>query len=62
MYVIHKTSRAAGDASYNGATWDRAGIRTRYAEQYADKKEAEELAALLTKHNPVGFVVTAVAI
>ena len=59
VYVIHKTSRAPNAVSYSGPTWDYAGIRIRYREQYADKKEAEALAKTLTKSNPVGFVVTA---
>lgn len=57
-YVIHKTSRAPGDQSYSGSTWDRAGMRTRYRETYSNKAEAERIAKILTKYNPVGFVVS----
>lgn len=57
-YVIHKMSRAPGDISYNGATWDRASLRDRYQERYTNKKEAEHIAILLGRSNPVGFCVT----
>lgn len=60
VYVIHKTTRLPGDASYSGATWDRAGIRDRYREKYDSKREATALAAKLTECNPVGFEVTRV--
>jgi hypothetical protein len=56
-YIVHKATRSPMVFSYTGPTWDEAGIRSRYQEVYASKDEAEEIAAILSKHNPVGFAV-----
>lgn len=59
MYVIHKNSRAPGNVSYAGPTWDRAGLRDQYQETYSDREYAEFLALKLYDHNPgVGFKVS----
>jgi hypothetical protein len=59
-YVIHKKTHDPGSVSYAGATWDDAGIRNNYQQQYFIKEWAEQLAEKLTKFNPVGFEVTEV--
>jgi len=56
-FVIYKSTRIPRGDSYLGPTWDYAGIRDRYKTQYDSKEEAEEIAALLTKTNRVGFKV-----
>jgi hypothetical protein len=56
-YVIYKRSRNPQLESYNGPTWDRAGCRDSRQARYDSKEEAEELAAMLTHFNPVGFAV-----
>ena len=59
-YVIYKSTRLPGPASYSGPTWDSAGIRHLYKETYENKVDAEKIAAILTEHNGVGFSVDAV--
>jgi hypothetical protein len=56
-YVIYKSTRTPSAASYNGPTWDFAGIRHLYKETYENKVDAEKIAAILTEHNGVGFSV-----
>lgn len=56
-YIIYKSTRLPGILSYSGGTWDQAGIRNRYKEQYDDKEEALELASILSSYNGVGFEV-----
>lgn len=57
-YVIHKASRMPHEISYSGPTWDRAGLRAYYREQYTNKEEAENLAWLLSDYNGDGFQVS----
>lgn len=57
MYVIYKNRRIPTAVSYNGSTWDEAGIRQHYQAQYESKAWAEILAESLSKCNPVGFSV-----
>lgn len=59
-YVIYKSSRLPRKDSYDGPTWQEAGIKDRYKEQYLDRSEAEELVRILSEHNPVGFAVAEV--
>jgi hypothetical protein len=59
-YVIHKSIRLPGAESYNGPTWDSAGIRHLYKETYENKVDAERIAAILTAYNGVGFSVEAI--
>ena len=60
-YIVIKRSRNPdGWISYNGPTWDRAGIRARRQETYASAQVAQEVADLLSGFNPVGFVVVPV--
>lgn len=56
-YVISKSSRTIGPVSYNGPTWDNAGLRQWRKDLYDDREEALALAALLSRTNPVGFIV-----
>lgn len=60
-YVIHKNSRLPNKKSYSGPTWDKAGIRHLYKEQYDNKKEAIRCASCLVIFNPVGFKVSEVS-
>lgn len=59
-FVIHKTSRCPAHVSYIGPTWDNVGIRHLRKDVYEDYSEAEKIAQLLTKENPVGFSVSEV--
>lgn len=61
-YVISKSSRSIGPVSYNGPTWDNAGLRGWRKDLYDDREEALALATLLSKTNPVGFVVDEVKV
>jgi hypothetical protein len=57
-YIVIKRSRNPdGWISYNGPTWDRAGIRARRQDAYSSAQVAQEIADLLSGFNPVGFVV-----
>mgnify|MGYP001765940734 CR=1 FL=1 len=66
QWVIHKSTREPGFASYSGPTWDNVrergnfGIRHLYQETYSDKAEALRIAAMLATANPVGFEVSPV--
>ena len=57
-FVIHKTSRGPREDSYDGPTWDKAGIRHKYRKTYRSHSEATAVAIELGKHNPVGFMVS----
>jgi hypothetical protein len=57
-YVIHKASRLAKDISYNGVTWDQAGIRHLRCDTYDKLSYAKGLATILSKFNSIGFTVT----
>ena len=60
-YIVIKRSRNPdGWISYNGPTWDRAGIRARREDAYSSAQVAQEVADLLTGFNPVGFDVVPV--
>lgn len=59
-YVISKATRTPMSVSYNGPSWDRAGLRHLRKDVYYSLVEAEALARLLTEVNPVGFVVSEV--
>lgn len=61
-WIIHKMTRFPEKSSYSGSTWDSAGIREQWKEVYSDQEEAERLAKILTKHNPVGFEVSRIVI
>lgn len=56
-YVIHKSTREPGDVSYDGPTWDQAGIRGHRQNTYHTRKYAELIARDLSRVNPVGFKV-----
>ena len=56
-YVVYKSIQLPGTVSYNGPTWDSAGIRHLYKETYENKVAAERIAAILTAYNGVGFSV-----
>lgn len=56
-YVIFKSSRAPRQESYNGPTWDSAGIRHLRQDVYESEDEAKRIAKLLSASNPVGFSV-----
>lgn len=56
-YVIFKSSRMPARVSYEGPTWDAAGLRAQYQPTYTDLKLAKKLAAKLSEFNPVGFKV-----
>lgn len=56
-YVIVKNSRLPRHESYSGPSWETGNIADRYRKTYADKQEAEELAKVLSKVNPIGFYV-----
>ena len=43
MYVIYKNSRIPTTVSYNGPTWDQAGIRYYYKAQYESKVAADAM-------------------
>jgi hypothetical protein len=44
--------------SYDGPTWDAAGIREKRKDFYPDKAEAEALALILSEHNTIQFLVS----
>lgn len=56
-YVIYKASRAP-DHTYDGATWDKAGIRELRQDFYYDLVQAQRIAKALSEANPVGFKVS----
>lgn len=57
-YVIHKTTRAPRDESYAGPTWDRAQLRHLYRRTYLSYDNAKAIANVLSKYNPIGFIVS----
>jgi len=57
MYTIYKNSRIPREQSYNGSTWDKAGMRHAYKEMYDTREEAQDLADILSQVNAVGFSV-----
>jgi hypothetical protein len=54
MYIIRKVSRDSNE-TYSGITWDKASLRHLYQEKYVSRKEAQEIADILTMWNSVGF-------
>ena len=58
QYVIHKKSRSPLKVSYDGPTWDCAGIRHRRRDTYDDLVYAQATARILSEFNPVGFDVS----
>ena len=57
-FVIHKTSRTPSKTSYDGVTWDEAGIRHLRQDAYGEKRQAETIATMLAAYNSVGFSVS----
>lgn len=56
-YVIYKNSRLPYVVSYDGYSWDGAGIRNLRKDIYEDKNEALRIAKMLTEFNVTGFSV-----
>lgn len=56
-YVIYKKSRSPDTESYNGPSWDAAGIRDMRQDTYEDQAFATQIAELLSEVNPIGFSV-----
>lgn len=54
-YVIHKSTSEPSDVSYDGPTWDRAGMRAYRKDTYATRFMADQHARQLSLFNPVGF-------
>ena len=54
-WVIYKKTREPGRVSYDGPTWDEAGIRNLWKNSYEDKTEAMAIALVLSTWNLVGF-------
>lgn len=61
MYIIKKTGTIVRDnISYSGKVWDNASLRHLYEEKYSSRKDAEEIAEVLSMWNPTGFSVSRV--
>ena len=65
-FVIVKTSRRGANRTYTGSTWEQAGMAPPTLSSnkqrhdlfvYRNRKLAQEDAEILSKFNPVGFVV-----